>query len=152
MTGNGSKPYKSAAGGNRFRFQASRPLIDVNENQPHSQTSPVFDPSLLAPSKNPQVNHSCSPSSSHDNDSNVNPSQHNSGDPFENDVLNDIGRFYYFDKFLTLFSDVDEQSPDEDECNAEQALKRSTKRKVLHMEDGWYYFLKPISNLIFHPR
>ena len=81
----------------------------------------------------------------------MNPSQHNSGDPFKNDVLNNIGRFYYFDKFLTLFSDVDEQSPDEDERNAEQALKRS-KRKMLHMEDSWYYFLKPISDLIFHPR
>ena len=82
----------------------------------------------------------------------MNPSQHDSGDPFKNDVLNDIGRFYYLDKFLTLFSDVDEQSPDEDERNAEQALKRSTKRKTLHMEDGWYYFLKPISDLIFRPR
>ena len=82
----------------------------------------------------------------------MNPSWHDSGDPFKNDILNDIGRFYYFDKFLTLFSDVDEQSPNEDKCNAEQALKRSTKRKMLHMEDGWYYFLKPISDLIFCPR
>ena len=152
MTGNGSKPYKSAAQGNRFGFQASRSLNDVNENQPCSQTSPVFDPSLLTPSKNPQVTHSFSPSSSHDGDSNANPSQHDSGDHFKNDVLNDIGRLYYFDKFLTLFPDVDEQSPDEDEHNAEQALKRSTKRKMLHMEDGWYYFLKPISDLIFCPR
>ena len=152
MTGNGSKPYKSAAQGNRFGFQASRSLNDVNKNQPCSQTSPVFDPSLLTPSKNPQVTHSFSPSSSHDGDSNANPSQHDSGDPFKNDVLNNIGRLYYFDKFLTLFPDVDEQSPDEDEHNAEQALKRSTKRKMLHMEDGWYYFLKPISDLIFCPR
>ena len=152
MTGNGSKPYKSAAGGNRFGFQASRPLIDVNENQPCSQTSPIFDPSLLTPSKNPQVTHFCSPSSSHDGNSNANPSWHDSGDPFKNDILNDIGRFYYFDKFLTLFSDVDEQSPDEDKCNAEQALKRSTKRKMLHMEDSWHYFLRPIFNLIFCPR
>ena len=123
----------------------SRSLNDVNKNQPCSQTSPIFDPSLLTPSKNPQVTHSCSPSSSHDGDSNVNPSWHDSGDLFKNDVLNDIGRFYYFDKFLTLFSDVDER-------NAEQTLKRSTKRKMLHMEDGWYYFLKPISDLTFHPR
>ena len=87
------------------------------------------------------MTHSFSPSSSHDGNSNANPSQHDSGDPFENDVLNNIGRLYYFDKFLTLFSDVNEQ-----------ALKRSTKRKMLHMEDGWYYFLKPISDLIFCPR
>ena len=137
----------------------SRSLNDVNKNQPCSQTSPIFDPSLLTPSKNPQVTHSCSPSSSHDGDSNVNPSWHDSGDLFKNDVLNDIGRFYYFDKFLTLFSDVDEQSPDEDEQspdederNAEQTLKRSTKRKMLHMEDSWHYFLRPIFNLIFCPR
>ena len=105
LTGNGSKPYKSAAGGNRFRFQASRPLIDVNKNQPHSQTSPAFDPSLLTPSKNPpQVTCSRSPSSSHDSNSNANPSWHDSDDPFKNVVLNDIGKFCYFDKFLTLFS------------------------------------------------
>ena len=94
---NGPKPHESAVGGNRFGFQTSGPLTDVNINQSCSQTSPVYDPSLFIPSKNPpQMAHSRSPGFSRDGDS-----------PFENDVLNDMGMFSglcFFDNILTLFS------------------------------------------------
>lgn len=99
--GNGPKPHESAGGGNRFGFQASGPLTDVNTHQ-----SPVYDPSLFTPSKNsPQIAPSRSPGFNHDSNSNANLSQHNSDGPFENDVLNAMGTiFHSFDKILTLFS------------------------------------------------